>query len=457
MKMKMLITAMLSAVCAMAGMAQESGTFVLDVDAASHIIFTQGSGTPVELSDGANAITYKTWETLRIAPADGYRIESITTFDTTGNQVSTSLWWFNSQDDSYTTQFTTYNYNGYTYKVATQEYNPEMYTVTVDIDNPQAVKNGTYTIGNKTVEATAGECEVSFNPEKGNAFTMVMGKNVQAVTLTRNGAEEEGSLNGLGEMTYSFSVANGDRIKILATMETPEVTLILDNPEAVSVTFPNEDTPLENLKGNNTLTYQTGDVLTVKALEGWKITEAEGLRFSSYTNSWSYTFRGGESGKTFTVTTEPYNPPMAVLNIMLEESAFLKRVVADEVITKFEKGLNTVKINLEKETSCQLVYDVRNTGDVEATIDNEPLPIQETWIIYSDIENLEAKTYYITIGSPGWKDAVGMNSIQLNDGKATVFTLSGIPVMKDADTDALNTLPSGIYIINGKKISIKQK
>lgn len=457
MKMKMFITAMLLAVCAMTGMAQQSGTFILDVDAASHVIFTQGSGTPVELSDGANTITYKTWKTLRIAPAEGYLVESITTFDTDGNQVGTSLWWFNSQDDSYTTQFTSYNYNGYTYKVVTQDYNPEMYTVTVEIDNPQAVKNGTYTIGNKTVEATAGEAEISFNPEKGNTFTMVMGKSVQSVTLTRNDVEEEGSLNGLDEMTYSFAVANGDRIKVLASMETPEVTLILDNPEAVSVTFPDEDSSLENLKNNNILTYNTGDVLTVKALEGWKITEAEGLRFSSYTNSWSYTFRGGESGKTFTVTTEPYNPPMAVLNIMLEEPTFLKRAVADEVITKFEKGLNTVKINLEKETSCQLVYDIKNTNEVEATIDGEPLAVQETWIIYSDIENLEAKTYNITIGSPGWKDAVGMNSIQLNDGKVTVFTLSGIPLMKDADTDALNSLPSGIYIINGKKISIKKK
>lgn len=453
---KIIIAPMLSAI-ALTGVAQESGTFFLDVDNASHVIFTQGSETRTDLSDGKNAITYRIWENLCIAPAEGYLIESLTAFDTEGNEAGNSGWWFSAQDDSYSTQFSSYGRDGYTYKVVTREYNPEMYTVFIDIDRPEAVKNNTYTVGNVTAEAMEGETCISFNPDKGDTFTMVMSRGVSDVTLTHNGMEQEGVLNGLDEIVYSFSVSDNDRIMVRTTMESPEFVLELDNPDAVAVTFPDGDSMISDLyAGANAMTYGIGDVLTVKAREGWRISAAEGMRYSSYSNAWTYTFRGGESGKVFSVTTEPYDPPTAQLSIMLEDPSFLKRIVADEVITDFSSGMNVIKINLEKESSCQIVYGVGNVSDVEATIDGEALPVEETWIISSSIDGLEQRAYEITIGSPGWYgQVVGADEVTAASEKITVYTLSGILVKKDADVESVLSLPDGVYVINGKKQSIR--
>ncbi len=81
------------ALSVLAAPAQESGTFKLNVDVASHIVFTN-AGTVVELHAGMNDITYKTWDALKIAPAQGYAISSLTAYDTEGNETASHGWWF---------------------------------------------------------------------------------------------------------------------------------------------------------------------------------------------------------------------------------------------------------------------------------------------------------------------------------------------------------------------------
>lgn len=49
----------------------------------------------------------------------------------------------------------------------------------------------------------------------------------------------------------------------------------------------------------------------------------------------------------------------------------------------------------------------------------------------------------------------GISGIASEDGKYTVVSLSGIVILKDAEASALENLPKGIYIINGKKVAVK--
>ena len=52
-------------------------------------------------------------------------------------------------------------------------------------------------------------------------------------------------------------------------------------------------------------------------------------------------------------------------------------------------------------------------------------------------------------------DCLGINGIEADDSLHTVVNLQGIVVLRDADSDALRSLPAGIYIVYGKKISIR--
>ncbi len=440
----------------LAATAQESGTFKLNVDVASHIVFTN-AGNVVALHDGVNDISYKTWDALKIAPAQGYAISSLTAYDAEGNETASHGWWFSSTDDSYSTQFSSYDCDGYTYRIKTRDYNPVLSNVSVTINDPLAVYGGTYSVGNVAVTAVEGTAQISFNPAKGTEFSLTLANSVSEAALTLNGIAKVFETNGLGQRSYTFDVADGDVIVLNATMEDPVFTLTLDNPEAVSVMFPDEDTPLSGLAiGANNLRFNVGDVITVKANEGFKVSDAEGLRYSSYTNTYTYTFKGGESGKDFAVTTEVYNPPTAVFNIYIEDPALVQRIVADVVVTKFEEGLNVLKMNLESDDSMQIVYKVNSTSEVEAKLGGQPLAVEETWLIASNINDIQPGTYTLTIGRPGYAPATGIFDAATAVDTFDVYTLQGISVMRGADADSLSALPAGLYIINGKKTLINK-
>lgn len=62
----------------------------------------------------------------------------------------------------------------------------------------------------------------------------------------------------------------------------------------------------------------------------------------------------------------------------------------------------------------------------------------------------EAQEYTFTVDPI----AVGVDKVEAED-TFTVFTLTGVCMMRNANADALNTLPAGFYIINGKKACVK--
>ena len=42
-----------------------------------------------------------------------------------------------------------------------------------------------------------------------------------------------------------------------------------------------------------------------------------------------------------------------------------------------------------------------------------------------------------------------------SDGTYTVYTLTGMRVMRTTEASDVKSLPSGLYIINGKKVAVK--
>ena len=61
-------------------------------------------------------------------------------------------------------------------------------------------------------------------------------------------------------------------------------------------------------------------------------------------------------------------------------------------------------------------------------------------------------TSYIYIDEEG--AGVAENLVENNDGIYTVYNLQGVKVLQTEDAAAVNALPKGIYIVNGKKIAI---
>lgn len=49
----------------------------------------------------------------------------------------------------------------------------------------------------------------------------------------------------------------------------------------------------------------------------------------------------------------------------------------------------------------------------------------------------------------------GISAIEADGGVYVVYSLSGVKVLETADKAEINNLPAGIYIVNGKKISVK--
>ena len=62
----------------------------------------------------------------------------------------------------------------------------------------------------------------------------------------------------------------------------------------------------------------------------------------------------------------------------------------------------------------------------------------------------EGKLYLYMMG-----ENVGIDAVDAENGLYNVYNYQGIRVLNNADKDAVNALPAGFYIVNGKKVVIK--
>ena len=101
----------------------------------------------------------------------------------------------------------------------------------------------------------------------------------------------------------------------------------------------------------------------------------------------------------------------------------------------------------ENQLVCSLAEEITAPGTYTLTI-----PVGAvTFNVDPDNINTEAQSFVYTIGTPS-----GIaNIIGVNGGKADVYTVNGVMVMKGADASALKTLKPGMYIINGKTYMLK--
>ena len=62
----------------------------------------------------------------------------------------------------------------------------------------------------------------------------------------------------------------------------------------------------------------------------------------------------------------------------------------------------------------------------------------------------EGKLYLYMMG-----ENVGIDAVDAENGLYNVYNYQGIRILNNADKDAVNALPAGFYIVNGKKVVIK--
>lgn len=403
--MKKTITCALIAITALTASAADS--FIIDIDDASHVKFETGpyasAYKEVVLQNGENTITVNGSDDYRFTPAEGWLIESITGFDETGTQTAESPagWNFDKDTDSYTIWFGSKK-PAYKYVVRTKENVPLIYTLNLDINDSSAISKGTFRAGNQTVTAVDGPQTVEFNANKGVGFLIQLRPAVIDVSFMRNGiAMDPDNILADGSRIYSFDLTENENIDIDVTMEVPEFFIELDDPDHVDILFPDDKTILTGLEaGRNRLTYAPGDELSIVAKEGYRIIGFENMDFNLTTDTYSWRFKDGHSGTEFKAVTEEYLPPIARININVDDPKFLSFVKPEgsPTIYTLTEGDNEVKINLDKGSRLTLSFKTSFKDMFLVAADNVVLDLVDDWYnLTAEVEYGDAGEYEVMV------------------------------------------------------------
>lgn len=302
--------------------------FILDIDDASHVKLETGNYSPydeVPLENGENVIQVYGMEDFLLTPQPGWLIESITAYDENGNvDPDAKEWQYYPKDDHYQVWF--YNNMPYRYEVKTKVNNVKMNTFTLTIDNPDAVLDGYYKVGNQNVTPESGTKIIEYDPAKGDKFYMELRPAVTSVTFLRNGVDTEPyDVMDDGTRIYSFKLeAEEETVEITTEMEEKFFFLDIDDPAHVNVFYPDKNTPLENLEpGKTRLEFAYDATLYVSAKEGYRIVGFENMDFISKTDVYMHQFVDGDSGVEFSCTTEEYTIPTCKFIVNVDDSGYV--------------------------------------------------------------------------------------------------------------------------------------
>ena len=387
--MKELLT--IASMLAVSLSAAAESQFILDIDDALHVKFETGAYAAVyqevELQNGPNTITVSDMEDFVLTPKAGWLIESITAYDESGAvDESAREWTFNSNDDSYKIYFFMSETPAYRYEVKTKINDMKMNSLTLTIDNPDAVLNGFFKVGNQNVTPLAGVQTIEYNPDKGVGFYMELRPAVTDVAFLRNGvATEPTDVYSDGSRTFSFDlVEDHETIEITTVMEDQFYFLDIDDPTHVNVFYPDKDTSIENLTaGSNCLEFNYGDMLYVSAKEGYRIKGLDNMNFNSRTDVYFYEFRDGDSGVMFKCTTEEYVAPTCTFTVNVDNTDYVvtatgglndDRVPGEPLL---KAGNNEYLINLDKVSEITLEYSYRFDGKLIGSYNGEAFTIEE--------------------------------------------------------------------------------
>lgn len=400
-------TALLTVAMTSAATLPVSGAqFILEVDDASHVKLETGAYASaykeVTIQNGANTITLSGSDDCFLTPREGFLIESVTAYDQSGAEdTSAKKWSYDSNDDSYKIYFLGSQTPAYKYVVKTKVDNSPVYTLTFDINDPSAVKGGTFKVGNQTITPVIGQQTIKYNPDKGIQFYMQLRPAVTEVTFLRNGtAVNPAGTMADGTRTYKFNLSDNDNIDIDVVMEKTEFFLDIDDPSHIEVCFPNASSLLDGLvAGRNKLSYAYDDRLIIKAKDGYRITGLDNMSYNSNSEEYSYTFSDGDSGVTFNIVTEEYTPPMAYFTLNLLNPEIMSYIqLPNDNVRDFIVGDTEFSLNLDKKSNLPLYYSSKYEGKVMATFDGELLAMKEYWGgFYSDITGIEPGNHRIVV------------------------------------------------------------
>jgi len=405
MKMKQLFT---TALLSVAALSVQAATFIIDIDDASRVKFETGmtSASYVEqpLVNGDNIITQTGSEDFVLTPRAGYLIESITAYDAAGAAQEKSGWKYDSSDDSYKIYFLGSSQPSARYVVTTKVDDEQPATLTINFDNPEAVLNNSFKIGDFSYTPEAGTQTIRYKASKGKQFYMQLRPAVAEATLTLNGAvTAPAGVMANGTRTYKFNLSGiSDIISVTTVMESTTYCLVVDDPSHIEAFYPDSATPLDGLEaGRNTLGFSYGSTLYIRASDGYRITGLANMEFNGNTDVYSHRFTDGDSGMEFNCTTEVYDKPVATFILNLDNDGYIGYTSGLPTNT-FEAGDNVFELNLDKVTDVTLNYSYRYDGLLMGSLNGVPFAIEEPenyWESYSSTfgDFVAGETYRVVI------------------------------------------------------------
>ncbi|MDE5881257.1 MAG: hypothetical protein K2H60_05960 [Muribaculaceae bacterium] len=98
----------------------------------------------------------------------------------------------------------------------------------------------------------------------------------------------------------------------------------------------------------------------------------------------------------------------------------------------------------------RFVAEGEDDAAVITTAGTYVLTINEGAFLIGEEKSVAIEATYVIDGTTGVSEVLGEEASEYN-----VYTVNGVQVLKNADKNAVNALPAGLYIINGKKVIVK--
>lgn len=335
-------------------------------------------------------VEYENYWDIFIAPADGYRVSSITGVDGKGLAIEkeNAGWTYDSKTFTYTIYSSNYgtNLNGYQFKVQTETYVAPKWDINVNINNVEALSGGQFSVGIQTVKAVNGDNKVSINPDQGKGFEATLTPSVQTATLTLNGTTVVPDTTYDGRLRYRFDLEGNSNIVLNATMENPVCYIECDDPAHMTAYYPDAETVYPLKAGRQELTYTVGSTLAVYPAEGYKLVCSDNMSYDQSTKSYSVRFTGGQSGQTYKIESQVYVAPIAHITLNLTDADLVTYVGFTPGYNphrSFEKGDNYYEYNLEDVNMMEVDYNAETEDEIIAACNDTVLAIGKDF--YGDL------------------------------------------------------------------------
>lgn len=344
---------------------------------------------------------------------------------------------------------------------------------TVNVDDPSHIKfyrgntyNGTLVqlvAGDNTIELSANKASISIVPKSGATIESIKDADNNELYPTSSWSTTASFDNISDGAKYTITTSAIERNNVFV--------LYFDDPTAPKYGY--------NFERGSDRTYLNEDAAQGAVPAGYSV-----YYFGDTANDNSSSV--GENVFTFACYDDYYNNPELPKNLYLndelvaslyETSASWELTLADKDVVKLFFASNpefsTVSFDVEEGVEVSAVKDLVKDASVEdgfkalpgtqvdlkfntTTADSYEVSLNDEKVEVSDNAysfNVSADTV-VKVAAIN-SDGVASVSADIKPMLNNVYNLQGICVIKNASRSQLNQLPAGIYIYNGKKITVK--